>query len=933
MNREETGKGRGELQSYPGSILAIGDDETHQKLRRLQRLSLIALLIALSVAGGYAVPFPNVELITFFVFVSGYILGISGGLAVGISSELIYSLLNPMGAPFPLVLISQIAGMGVAGACGGLARKVIAKTHFPENPGSVGSARALDSGERSFRKARTGVLCILLFLLGFLVTISFDLITNIALALTIGDGSLAKVGVVLVGGAYFALLHSVSNAIIFGVAGAAALRFLGSKLQTIAPGCLVLVAVGLLSSTGLASGGDDADTARVKSDIASLPKEMLAARTGMTGEIATIVPEIVVTATRLGLSPFRLPVSVVLLSHDDIERKPGVSCGDIVNEAPGAALGDYGGKGQLQVLSLRGSSSEQVQVLIDGIPVKSPQNGGFDFNLVSPKEIESIEIVKGVGSSLYGADGVGGLVNLVTRRRNEAGPYSSVRLQNGMFGGKRYMAEVSRSLYTTLTVHLLFDLEQSSGARENSIFDSNRYFGKVRWDATNSLSLQYVGKLVSSECGTPGPEPDPSELTGSLGYDIYTNYYRAVNLGLGDSRVSSLANRVDGRFFLSTLSLDAAGPAETRNSFKLFRLTEQSLFKSVFINVDYDTLFNPYPLFYDGEEDSKTETRGFRVESSRKGKSYGISAGLEGRQDELRFSRKALPRGAGASGLTTLHPAVSSFGVFSEAHISPLRRASVSTGVRLDRHSTYGVEVNPWLGLSFFVRENVAMQASLARGFRAPTFNDLYWPEDSWTKGNPHIKPERSVSGSLVGKYSGGFTGIEASLFRTDATNLIEWAPDPLDTFYQKWMPTNVGKSLTRGGEVELSVGRGESRIASFTYTYLEAKDKRSNLPLLYRPKHKAGGDIHLGFWLFSRSLRVSPGIAGEFVGTRFREGGAGKTMPWYSLLHANLRLQITDVTFYGSLRNLTDATYETRKGYPMPGRNYVFGFSWEFLD
>ncbi len=156
-------------------------------LKTTQKIALAGLLSSLAVALGFLLmAVPNVELITLVVFVSGSILGARGGALVGVVTMLIYSIANPMGAAIPLVTVSQAAGQGIVGALGATAPAVR----------RVSSRRVV----RNAVFAAAGVV----------VTLQYDLLTNLALGVSVGS-----VLPVLLAGLVFSLVHFVSNAMIF----------------------------------------------------------------------------------------------------------------------------------------------------------------------------------------------------------------------------------------------------------------------------------------------------------------------------------------------------------------------------------------------------------------------------------------------------------------------------------------------------------------------------------------------------------------------------------------------------------------------------------------------------------------------------------------------------------------------------------------------
>lgn len=166
---------------------------------RSSRLAFTALFAALSAALGFAgALIPNVELITLSVFLGGVATGVAHGFAIGVVAEIVLSSLNPLGPALPYVFVAQIIGMGIAGAAGGLLAPRLARTAGPRRPLLLGAT-------------------------GFLVTLTFDVLTNFALGLHMGP-----ILPTLLGGLAFSLIHLGANTLLFAVLGVGGLRVLES---------------------------------------------------------------------------------------------------------------------------------------------------------------------------------------------------------------------------------------------------------------------------------------------------------------------------------------------------------------------------------------------------------------------------------------------------------------------------------------------------------------------------------------------------------------------------------------------------------------------------------------------------------------------------------------------------------------------------------
>ena len=126
--------------------------------------------------------------------------------------------------------------------------------------------------------------------------------------------------------------------------------------------------------------------------------------------------EVVVTATRSSILQNDSPSPVDILTLQEIQRTNGSSVVDVLRSSEGFFLKDYGPTASLKTVSFRGMAAEHILVLYDGTRLNNFQNGQVDFSLLPMSNIDHIEVVRGGNSSLYGADAVGGIINIISSR-------------------------------------------------------------------------------------------------------------------------------------------------------------------------------------------------------------------------------------------------------------------------------------------------------------------------------------------------------------------------------------------------------------------------------------------------------------------------------------------------------------------------------------
>jgi outer membrane receptor protein involved in Fe transport len=268
-----------------------------------------------------------------------------------------------------------------------------------------------------------------------------------------------------------------------------------------------------------------------------------------------------------------------------------------------------------------------------------------------------------------------------------------------------------------------------------------------------------------------------------------------------------------------------------------------------------------------------------------------------------------------------------------------LRFGDVTTvlGVRYDSSGIYGDAVSPRLGVRYRFNDYLSARASAGRGFRAPTFNELFWPPDQWgAGGNKDLRPEYCWT------YEGGpaftwrrYLRAEVTYFYSYYRDLIVWS----------WpnAPANVGRAIIRGAEVAVTaaplplVPRLELHAAG---TFLKTKvkppkdeEEKTSEQLGYRPVHTEFAEVRYRHDFGAGAFALTPSVSTEIVGrqqyTYYDPITFEPFKAWldaYVLLNARLAFKAYYAEFYVAGKNLTDETYQTIYDYPMPGRTFYGG-------
>ncbi|GAB3287964.1 TonB-dependent vitamin B12 receptor [Parahaliea aestuarii] len=602
---------------------------------------------------------------------------------------------------------------------------------------------------------------------------------------------------------------------------------------------------------------------------------MLAAAPVMAEESSR--EEVVVTATRTAQPASEVLSSVSLVSRQDIEALQPLDLVDVFDKVPGLDITQSGGPGSSASLFIRGNDSGHTLFLVDGQRVGSATLGSTSFQLFSPEQIERIEVVRGAHSSLYGSDAIGGVVQIFTRDGsgtrgsyvNAAGgshnTYQAAAGTSGSSGSWRYAANVSY-LETDGIDNLVDDSGFNSdddGYRNQALNASIGY----RFANDADLSLRYLGTDARNEYDiASAPEQKPySEgwmqninLRGSL---PVTDYWLST-LSLGQS--------VD-----DTENYDDVTGADLGH----FRTTRDQLFWQNDLSFTEDDILTLAYEYYDDGVDS--------------------SSAYEGADGRAVSSRS------------------------NEAWIGELQLGmgptNVVLGVRSDDNEEFGSETTGSASMGVNLDGHHRLVASWAQGFKAPTFNDLYWPASAYTEGNPDLVAESSDNRefSLRGDYDQW--GWSLTYFENTVDDLINWAPGA-DFVYR---PYNVDSARIEGAEL-MSTAQLGAWLVEASYTYVEARDEQSDalLPNRARSNFIVNVDRPLGRWQLGLSLKAQD--------RRYTNAANTESLPGYATLGVRAQYRLLD-SLVARLRvdNLLDKDYQLNDGYNQDGLNFQLGLSY----
>ncbi len=616
-----------------------------------------------------------------------------------------------------------------------------------------------------------------------------------------------------------------------------------------------------------------------------------------------------------------------VISRAEIECAAAPNLTALLEETLGLGVTANGPYGNPASVNMHGMGSGRVAVLLDGVPVNSPQSGTFNLESVDIDAVERIEVTYGGGSAEFNVSGaMGGVINIVTDKKGGkglrfGGGVSNTSALPGAYqkpdGGKG--APAWEDLFDTQRIHgfvgnggEVFSFQTNvfaTRAANHFLFSTGgradrtrRRTGNEIYDAGGSLSLNWN-------------LPDLTRLryAGDVYYGDKNTAGTSDSTAVGKMKELSTRHSVfmdNPTVFRDDLAVDAA------LSYSLQNLSYRNAVPAGFVSSsEADSRHRLHSLRIANGWDWYTSDRftltadadyGFAyLDSTNTGKKQGHSGGLS-------------LTGALIAGKLTIIPSVKAV-------------LDAGSGSRLSF-----VPV-PKLGLVWRLTDEFSIRNSCFRAFKLPTFNDRYWAGDATARGNPSLRPEDGWGADIGASYKGAFT-FDVSLHASYIQNSIHWR-----SAGNVWSPANIGEAAFAGADLFLlftilkkknPATDGVELHLSFSYNYLlsyiltENLTFASNKRMPYMPEHAFTTALDLR-WKSGSAL-----LGGAFTGSRYTETlniASAKLKPYF-LLNLTINQSLSDTfTVFAVFRNLLNVSYESVKDYPMRGFTLTLGLRAEF--
>ncbi|MFH1478459.1 MAG: TonB-dependent receptor [Candidatus Omnitrophota bacterium] len=582
--------------------------------------------------------------------------------------------------------------------------------------------------------------------------------------------------------------------------------------------------------------------------------------------------KIVVTPSRVERGYRYSTQNVSIVSEEDIKANSITEITEVLELLPSVDILEYGSNGSSKSVHTRGASSSQVLTLLDGRPVNTPRDGVTDFNRISLSNIERVEVLRGPASSIYGANAIGGVINIITKKGNK-GEKAEVVSKFGSFNTKFNSLSYGDKI-KDFDYFLSYDYLASHGHRDNSDCLSN--------NANSNFGYQF---------------DDESRISVSSGY------YNSEVGNIGAVTSEDLDDKQET--FSNYLDVTYKG--------KLFE--GQDLLVKTFCNSDrleFTETFEPV-----SRDTNHTKVYGADFQISQKFlEDYRTAFGFSFRENRLNSSISS-------------KRAYDLKGFYFESEIDVFDMGTLKFGNRWDDYSNFGDRNSPSVSFNFWLFNAIKAHALAAKSFRAPTFNDLYWPREDWgvwggVEGNTMLGPEKAeslefgCSGYLFNKLK-----MDATFFRTNIRDMIEWTVD--NSWW--WRPENLNSASIKGVEFETEIALAHWLKTNFNYTYLEAEDRNTKKWLIYRPRH-----LYKLNFIYSPVSKLEIGLSLLYKTKRYVNADNTALLSHYAVGNISLDYKLRENTqLMFEIKNITDRAYEEQKNYPVPGRAYYGGIRMKF--
>jgi vitamin B12 transporter len=608
---------------------------------------------------------------------------------------------------------------------------------------------------------------------------------------------------------------------------------------------------------------------------------------------------IIVTATRTPAKASDVLADNVYIGPEEIQQAGQTTLVELLQRQKGVTISSYGTGGSNASVFLRGTTNNQTLVLIDGVRVDDAYNGGANWSAIPLTIVDHIEIIFGPQSSLYGSDAIGGVIQIFTKQGDGPakvgasigyGTYGTSISEASIHGSTTGEQKIRYSLAASQTLSMGFNTiapnnkdGYTANGRTGYVQDSITGRLSQEWGKGQELGLQFLNSRLNNQV----PGMDPQEY-----------FYQQIQNQISQLGTYSLYSK--NQVLENWRSLLQAS-AQTSNALNHAPNTPN--------NPAYDSTLNQRQNTYTWQNDIAIGTDILQVLAERKTQKVSSNQLDYGTYD---INNYPTPLSfLGFSQTRNTNSGAIAYQLKRDANIA-------NFSIRNDSISGYGPQTTGSAAYGYFFTKEWRANINYGTGFRAPTFNDLYYPG----YGNPAILPEKSKNTEVGLHYEKARLESHLVIFSNSISNLIQASNSlscPIGTG-AFGCASNVSSAKITGASLS-GLAQLSSLNLKASYTQQNPVNEGSNSTLVKQAKQY--GNI-AGEYIYSK---VTTGVGATFSGRRNDYLGDATGMGAYTLynLYANYELE-KDLSLFVRWNNVFNKNYQLSYGYNTPGSNAFVG-------
>jgi len=573
--------------------------------------------------------------------------------------------------------------------------------------------------------------------------------------------------------------------------------------------------------------------------------------------------EVVVTASRTPQARQNVVGDVTVIDREEIERMGAGSLTDVLRLQPGVQIITNGGAGTASSVFLRGTSTEQIVVLVDGLRMNSATLGSTSFENIPLAQIEKVEILRGPASSLYGADAIGGVIQIFTRKNLSEKPLINAAVGLGSYNTKTAELGITGGInalkYGVNVSSLDTDSFSARRIRRDKDSDDDSYrnlstsaFAELELAKGHTWGLQFFQSKGHNEFDGSNYENFGDQTLQSYAFtskNQFTDFWHSTfKLGMGVDDSDSYAKPNTTK---SSSSYNPKGISKYR--------TEQ---KQISWQNDFKLPLGTLTLAYDRLEQDVSSISNVKTKFKKE------------RNDDSFLASYLLDHG----------------------------NHTIQASIREDHNTQFGNYTTGGAGYGYRITPQWRVTANYGKAFRAPTFNQLYFPNF----GDPTLVPEKSDNVEAGIKYTGGKFNAGMTVFQNNIRSLIANAgPATAGCTLDGFCPINVGKVEIQGVTTEASLNVTDSLLLSGNFTVQSPRDDDTDQLLVRRGNRY--GTINLlhtsGDWQWGAEVNGAS--------TRYNDASNKKPMSGYMLVNMTANYKLSpEWKLEARANNLLDKNY-----------------------